>query len=243
MYVMSLPHTWFDALRWKSRASRFSAIGWRCVSVDDPHKLLEESVSEAWQLLPALTLFAGLRRGKALNLRWSNVDWDRLRLRIIAYDEWTPKEKDSREMPIIRELHDMLLTALKHADEGLVYVNPQGQVAIKNFWRVLRALCKRAGVGVYAKPVYALRKNWAQDVNPRYPANVVAAWGGLSSYETASDHYLTVDDASFERATSENWTQLWTQLAPVKGRNVHKSIAGDGIRTHDVQLGKLAFYH
>ena len=216
---------------------------WRYVSVDDLRKLLEESPSEAWRLLLALARFAGLRRGEALNLRWSNIDWDRRRLRIIASDEWTPKDRDSREVPIGPELHDMLLKAFDSAAEGQVYVIPPEQVNIKNLWRDLRALCKRAGVGEYAKPVHALRKSWAQDMNRRYPANVVAAWGGWSSYETASDHYLTVDDGSYSQATTEKWTQLWTQLGPVKGGNVHKSIAGDGIRTHDVQLGKLAFYH
>jgi hypothetical protein len=45
------------------------------------------------------------------------------------------------------------------------------------------------------------------------------------------------------RGPGEGWTQKRTQKGPEGPRSRPKSRAGEGIRTPDVQLGKLAFYH
>ena len=72
-------------------------------------------------------------------------------------------------------------------------------------------------------------------------------------------HYLRVNEADIDAASrtpiSGNLTQLLTQLAVSEGSDdqdaepqvlkLHDftNKAGEGIRTLDVQLGKLAFYH
>src|SRR5690606_34491614 len=118
---------------------------------------------------------------------------------------------------------------------------------------------KRAGIAPYAKWCHTLRKNRESDwMAAGFPFHVVVEWMGHSD-EVARQHYLRVNDADIDAAArtpiAGNLTQLLTQLAVSEGSDEgepepqvlkladFRKKAGDGIRTHDVQLGKLAFYH
>ncbi len=151
----------------------------------------------------ALTRYAGLRRGEALNLRWDQIDWERSRLTIIANDEWRPKDRDSRVVPIVPELHAMLLEAFDRADAGAEKVIPDGSVKVKNISRDFTVLCKRASVQRYAKPFHSLRKTcltaWARD----HAQHVVQEWAGHASAVTTGEYYLQVSEAEYEKAAGK----------------------------------------
>jgi hypothetical protein len=93
----------------------------------------------------------------------------------------------------------------------------------------------------YAKPIYTLRKNCITDWAAVHPAHVVQAWAGHSDYRTTMRYYLKVSDGDFDRATGLAQKVVQNPVSDPPDRP--KSIAGEGIRTPDVQLGKLAFYH
>ncbi len=47
-----------------------------------------------------LMLYAGLRSGEALHLRWKDVDWDRGNLVIAPQEQWSPKSRKGRIVPM-----------------------------------------------------------------------------------------------------------------------------------------------
>ena len=154
-------------------------------------------------MLLALTRYAGLRRGEAMNLRWSQIDWQRRRLTVIARDDWQPKDRDARVVPLVPELYDILLDAFDVAEPGEELVIRRGSVKVKNASRDFTALCRRAGVTRYAKPFHTLRKTCLTDWAMRFPAHVVAAWAGHASIEMTREYYLQVSEAEYERAASQ----------------------------------------
>jgi len=163
---------------------------------------LMDAARLAWRLLLALTRCAGLRRGEAINLRWSQIDWQGRRLTVIARDDWRPKDRGARVVPIVPALYEILLQAFEAAELGEELVIAPNAIKAKNAGRDFTALCQRAGVKRYAKPFHTLRKtcltNWAR----RFPAHVVAAWAGHSSIETTREYYLQVSEAEYERAAA-----------------------------------------
>jgi len=233
---------------------------WHFVDMDEFHKLMN-AANPSWKLMFALTRLAGLRRGEALNLRWSQIDWESSRLTVIANDEWKPKDKDSRIVPIVPELYEILLKAFEDAKEGDEHVIKPGNINIRNISRDFNVICKKAVVDRYDKPTHTLRKSCLTDWAGKFPAHVVKEWAGHSSIETTDEFYLKVNEADYLKAAgkpTEDCTQLCTQ-PDKKGEKetqdekqssrqdaVNKEVtnkAGDEIRTLDVQLGKLAFYH
>jgi len=233
---------------------------WHYVSLEEFHQRID-GVPQAWRLLFALTRLAALRRGEALNLRWSNIDWDQARLVVIASDEWKPKDRDHRTVPIVPALYALLLEAFEAAKPGSERVIAPGTIKVKNITRDFAVLCRKAKLPKYAKPTHTLRKSCLTDWAKQFPAHVVKEWAGHSSIETTDEFYLKVSDADYNAASgrfSEKGTQLGTQPAkneekPAETEKEEVSEAddnsgvtvkaGERIRTVDVQLGKLAFYH
>ena len=82
-------------------------------------------------------------------------------------------------------------------------------------------------------------------------------WGGHSSVETTAQYYLKISEADYVAAATEESEKLHNSLhnsgisahrkeAPKSedsGASTTYDEAGERIRTADVQLGKLAFYH
>lgn len=172
---------------------------WHEVTDDELDKLMV-AATPAWRLLLAITRHAALRRGEALNLRWSQVDLGRSRLTVIGNGDWRPKDREPRVVPIVPELRKVLTGAGcdTHAPDDLVI--PQGSVSVNNVSRRFTWLCQRAGVERYAKPFHTLRKTcltrWARE----FPAHVVATWAGHADIETTREYYLRVSEAEYEKA-------------------------------------------
>lgn len=122
-------------------------------------------------------------------------------------------------------------------------------IIYQNIWRDFGVIAKQAGIVRYAKPLHSLRKSCITDWAGRFGAHVVKEWAGHEDIDTTLKFYLKVPDAEYQRAaglletTKAGGTQLVTQPTVLPLPICRKSKAGDGIRTHDVQLGKLAFYH
>ncbi|MEW6198091.1 MAG: hypothetical protein AB1601_05440 [Planctomycetota bacterium] len=122
-----------------------------------------------------------------------------------------------------------------------------------NVWRDFGAIRTRAGLAKYAKWCHMLRENRESGwVAAGFPFHDVVEWMGHSD-EVARQHYLRVNESDLATAArtpiDPNLTQLLTQLAISEGsagdepephviklENFRRK-AGDGNRTHDVQLG------
>lgn len=225
---------------------------WHYVSLDEFNKLIEACPNQGWKTLLGLCRLAGLRQGEALSLRWRDVEWQKNRLMV-----WAQKTKRRRVVPIAPELMPILRDALADTPEGAHLVVTG--VTTPNVWRDFGVIRKRAGTPKYTKWCHTLRKNRESDwINAGFPFHVVVEWMGHSD-DVARQHYLRVNEADLAEAAhtsiAEKLTQKVTQIensgvsdAPDDEPQVLKledfrKKAGDGIRTHDVQLGKLAFYH
>jgi len=225
---------------------------WHYVGLDEFSKLVAASPNQGWKTLLGLCRLAGLRQGEALSLRWRDVDWQKNRLIV-----WAQKTKRRRVVPIAPELLPILRDAFADAPESGESVVTG--VTTPNVWRDFGVIRKKAGTPKYAKWCHTLRKNRESDwINAGFPFHVVVEWMGHSD-EVARQHYLRVNEADIDAASrtpiAGKLTQLLTQLDDLaisgdeepepqvlKLEDFRKK-AGEGIRTLDVQLGKLAFYH
>ncbi|MHC4574714.1 MAG: tyrosine-type recombinase/integrase [Planctomycetota bacterium] len=196
----------FDRLSSTAKAER----AWHYVSQDEYEKLIESAPNVNWRLLIALCRLAGLRRGEALNLEWSDIDWERTLIRVVAKENWQPKDKDSRRVPICPELQRLLLDAYNHAKPGQRHII-EG-IAVMNLWRDFNVLRQRAGVDPYSKPFHTLRKSCITDWAASYPAHVVKEWAGHSSLDTTDRYYLRVPESEYERAASNKFWHKTTQV-------------------------------
>jgi integrase len=170
------------------------------------HEVTDEEFSQMmaaarpdWRILLGLARWAGLRRGEALDLRWDQVDWDHHRLTVIANEEWQPKDKDKRVVPIVPELYALLLAAFQEAAEGQKKLVP-GTINARNIDRDFKVLCRRSGVVPWKKPMHTLRKTcltrWAKE----HPQHVVKEWAGHGDERTTSQYYLKVSEREYDAA-------------------------------------------
>jgi integrase len=221
---------------------------WHYVTLEELEKLLSACIIPGWRTFLALCRLAGLRRGEALSLQWGHIDWEAGRMTV-----WAPKTKRRRIVPIGPELQPILRDAFETAEEGQLFVVTG--VTPRNVWRDFQALRKRAGVKRYARWCHTLRKNRESDwMAAGFPFHVVVEWMGHSD-EVARQHYLRVDENDLAAATHSpiprKLTQKVTQIGSDDAHSQHRTDpqvvqgedvtekAGDGIRTHDVQLGNL----
>jgi integrase len=232
---------------------------WHYVSCEEFNKMVDAALPKIRMLL-ALCRLAALRRGEALDLHWTDIDFEHNRLTVIAKEDWQPKDKDKRIIPICPELQRVLLDAFNAAVPGQVKIIDG--VIVKNLWRDINVLCRRAEVEPYKKPLHTLRKSCILDWAGKFPAHVVKEWAGHSSMDTTDKYYLQVPKSEYDRAATNSFWEKVTQEVTQNGvfdqnqaqkekpeslqvpdnkRDMKK--AGERIRTVDVQLGKLAFYH
>ncbi len=212
---------------------------WHYVDTEEFARIMTAGRPE-WRLMLGLTRWTGLRAEEALELPWRAADLQKRRIAVTPREDWTPKDGDARTVPIGPDLYGLLREA-RDGDPTARWVVPRGSIPIKNIWRDFGPSCKRAGLARYPKPMHALRKSCITDWAAVHPAHVVQSFAGHSDYRTTTRYYLEVSEGDFERAAGS--AQNAAPNPESDPANRPKSRAGDGIRTHDVQLGKLAFYH
>lgn len=190
-YVMTNP---FDRLASPTPPPK----AWHEVTDDEFGKLQAVARSD-WQMLMALGFLAALRRGEAFNLRWEQVDWERHRLTVIANEEWQPKDKDCRTVPIVPTLYTMLRQAYEKSDKR-GNVIPKDTINLNNVSRDFDVLCRHARVERWVKPIHTLRKTCLTRWSRQFPMNVVKEWAGHEDERTTMQYYLKVGDMEYDRA-------------------------------------------
>ena len=223
---------------------------WHYVSMGEFEKLISACPNQGWRTFLGLCRLAGLRQMEALTLQWRDVDWEHNWLTV-----WAQKTKRRRVVPIAPELLPILRDACPSTCEGASLVVTD--VTAPNVWRDFGVIRKRAGTPKYAKWCHTLRKNRENDwIAAGFPFHVVVEWMGHSD-EVARQHYLCVNPSDMAAASRtqipESLTQKVTQIkvsAPAEVEDAEPQVlkledfkkkAGDGIRTHDVQLGNRRF--
>jgi integrase len=188
------------------------------ISRDVVDAIMAECPDDEFCLVLALARYGGLRIPSELReLRWSDVDWEKGRIRIQS-PKTKHQGKPSREIPLFDELLQPLLNVLAVA-EGEEYIVPKYRKQ-KNLRTPLERAILRAGYERWPKAFQNLRSSRQTELTNDYPAHVVAAWLG-NTVDVANKHYLQVTEEHFARA-AEKTTQKTTQQIAEMTRNAPK---------------------
>lgn len=170
---------------------------WTHVSTDDLVRILDACPDSHWRSLFALCRLAGLRRGEALRLAWSDFDWVGATLSVSHVGRRTTKRKP-RIVPMVPVLAALMAEYHQTAGEGSV--GPCDGLDDDRVGRGVGPILARAGFGACRKPLHDLRKCCITEWMARYPVLSVAEWAGHSP-AVAAKHYTRTAPETMERVT------------------------------------------
>ncbi len=169
MELQVLKSIWFMAIKWgyanlnPLRSVEFIRVmrktEARFLTKQEIDKLL--AASDEWQR-PIFYAFlqTGMRLQELMTLEWSDVDFERRKIKIRVKEDWTPKTSE-REIPISDGLMDVLLKLKKNAIGTIVFHDGEGQKIQKNKLRKeLMKVTKKAGFPDVTK-IHTLRHTFA----------------------------------------------------------------------------------
>lgn len=99
--------------------------------------------------IASVAIYTGMRVSEILHLRWQDIDLDRGVVRVRCDEEFKPKDREERPIPIHRDLHPVLLAWHKKSRRftGLIFRTGTGTLYRKrNVARELQKAAKRAEV-------------------------------------------------------------------------------------------------
>ena len=154
-----------------------------------------------WKLLFALARFGGLRTpSEPLTLRWSDVDWERSRIRVSSVKTAHHEGHAERWVPMFPELKPLLEQAFDEAADGAEYVINRYRSGNTNLRTFMHRIIRRAGLTPWGKTFQNLRSSRQTElVAERYDIQDVCDWLG-NSPAVALRHYLQRNDAGYKRA-------------------------------------------
>jgi integrase len=168
----------------------------RIPSPEEAHRLLA-ALAERDRPIWATALYAGLRRGELMALRWEDVDLAGAVIRIErAYDdkghvEVEPKSRAGRRtVPIVGALRDVLLESKtkQGRTDGLVFGDATTPFQPSNLWRRAQRAWKQAGL----EPIglHEARHTFASLlIAARVNAKAITSYMGHASIQTTYDLY------------------------------------------------------
>lgn len=171
------------------------------LSQEDAHKLINASPNADWRCIIALARFGGLRcPSEVLAVRWSDVDWASLKLRVRSPKTERYEGKSERIIPLFPELHRVLLEAFELAEPGAEHVVAGYRDPTVNLRTQLLRIIDRAGLKPWPRQFNTMRASRATELASEYPAAVCNAWMGHTQ-AIAQKHYHMVREEDFARAT------------------------------------------
>jgi integrase len=206
-----LPFNPFDRL--KVRSPRPDK-DWHYVSLEELEKLLAACRTAGWKALIALCRLAGLRRGEAVSLPWSCVDFHRRRIIVYA-----SKTGSKRHVPIVPRLHEILLNTWNSKTDGVEHV---AEISAHCLWRNFTVIRKRAGLPEWDDAFQVMRRNCETDWAQHFPQYVVSEWMG-HDITVSAIHYLRVPEELFAKAAGQLHETTGRPLPQSATKNATKS--------------------
>jgi integrase len=158
--------------------------------------VLDACPDNEWRLIFALSRFGGLRcPSETLELRWSDIDWERSRIVV------RESKAKTRVIPLFDEIRSCLETAFDEARDGDLYVIQRYRSPNANLRTQLLRIISRAGLSAWPRLFHNLRASRETELANEFPIHVVCEWIGNSS-DVARRHYLQVTEEHFKKATS-----------------------------------------
>lgn len=132
----------------------------RFLSEEECKKLLDNC--NEWEYPIFYTfLNTGMRKSELLNLEWSDIDFNRRKIKICVKNDWSPKT-DEREIPINNSLHNLFKDHKEKQPKGkYVFQDKQGkQIENNRLRKRLMSISERAGFPDVTK-LHTLRHTFA----------------------------------------------------------------------------------
>ena len=167
-------------------------------------KLLDACPDQTWRTLLAITRYGGLRNpSETLRLQWSDVNWEKNRLKVTSPKTEGHRGHESRVIPIFPEVRKELERQFEQAEEGgSPFVIDRWRDTAANLRTHFERIIFRAGLSQWPDLFQNLRRSCEIDLqHAGYAAYVTAAWMGHSP-TVAAKYYLFPTDADFERAAT-----------------------------------------
>ena len=170
------------------------------VTREEAERVLEACPDGQWRLLFALARYGGLRNpSETLELRWSDVDWDRSRMTVHSCKTEHHEGGEFRLVPIFPELLPYIRDAYERAESATEYVITRYRKSGLNLRTQLLKIIRRAGLKSWPKLWQNLRATRQTELENDFPTHVVCSWLG-NSPRVAKKHYLQVTDEHFQKA-------------------------------------------
>jgi integrase len=116
---------------------------------DEDQKVLDACMTKDEFLAVFLLRFTGLRASEAVNLRWSDVEWNDGKLWVSVRESKTARGR--RRVPVPSELRGMLVRpGPLNQEDAFVFQNRMGKAWHRNhLYAVVKRVGDRAGLHVY----------------------------------------------------------------------------------------------
>jgi integrase len=164
-------------------------------------RILDACPNAEWRALVALCRYGGLRcPSEPLQLRWTDIDWDRGRFLVRSPKLEHTASKGRRWVPLFPELRDHLEELFNQAPEGSTWVITLTRNIAVNLRTQFERIIHRAGLLPWPRLFQNLRTSRETELAARFPLHVVTTWIGNSA-AIAAKHYLQVTEADFEAAS------------------------------------------
>jgi len=170
------------------------------ISQEEAQKVLGACPDAQWRLIFALSRYGGLRcPSEHLALRWSDIDWERSRMRVPSPKTEHHVGGESRLVPIFPELMPHLREVFEAAEPGSEYVISHYRKPAINLRKNLEQIIEKAGLKTWPKLFQNLRATRQTELCEQWPEHIVCTWIG-NSQQVARKHYLQITEKHYEKA-------------------------------------------
>lgn len=164
---------------------------WR---VDELLKL-RKFCNGVWRTVLYLGSRAGLRPGEIRALPWSEVDFDRNRIHIVANDEWEPKDHERRYIPMAEDLREYLLS-IKNGHPYVFQDKFEDRPSLGSMQAYFPRLVRKAGL---RGSLYTLRHSFgAHCASAGVPLRRLQNWMGHAKITTTEIYAHLIPGAGEE---------------------------------------------
>lgn len=191
----AIPENPFAGLKSGSTPSKYS----RYITPEEIQSVIKACPNPEWRLLFGLARYAGLRVPSETHLlTWSDVDFERCRLRVRSPKTERYEGHDERLVPIDPRLMALLQDRFTWCPEGearLVTINGKGA-----FVRPVRKIWAKANVKPWERLWQTLRSSCEKEWAMTHPQYAVSKWIGHSITVSGRHYANDVPDELFDRA-------------------------------------------
>lgn len=166
-----------------------------CFSTEEV-RMLQDGVRPWLRPIVTALAYTGMRIGELEHLRWQDIDLDEGMIHITARDDWEPKNKKSRSVPIFSEVRAALLK-LRLGKRGThVFRTQRGKRVNPNHVREALEVDK-CKLGIGEGTPHSFRHFFVSlCANSGIPERVTMTWVGHKNSEMVHHYYHLNDDES-----------------------------------------------